>query len=81
MSDAGAVVTYEIATEDGKKFCNCRIEGDITILTSKEGSLSLPLLLKQVTNPEVARTMRQKRRKGDYVSVWPSLAQACGESP
>lgn len=62
MMKNGSVTDYVISTEDGKRFCDCRLNGGIPILISKEGSISLTLLLKQIENPEIAKKMRLKKR-------------------
>ena len=54
---------YEIATEDGKMFCKCTLNEGNPILTTKEGSLPLTLLLEQAYQPKVAKEMRQRGRK------------------
>ena len=55
--------SYEIATEDGRMFCKCSMNEGGPVFTTKEGSLRLTLLLKQVYNPSIAKQLRQKGRK------------------
>ncbi len=57
------VMKYEIATEEGKKFCECVRNGDEVILMTKEGPLRLLNLLEQVANPLVAENRRAVGRR------------------
>ena len=57
------VIRYDIATEEGKKFCECVRNGDEVILITKEGPLRLLNLLEQVANPLVAENRRSLKRK------------------
>ncbi len=57
------VIRYDIATEEGKKFCECVRNGDEVILVTKEGPLRLLNLLEQVANPLVAANRRSVKRK------------------
>ena len=56
------VIRYDIATEEGKKFCECVRNGDEVILITKEGPLRLLNLLEQVANPLVAENRRAAGR-------------------
>ena len=54
---------FDIATEDGNLFCRCDASGEHPVFYGKNGSLSLDLLLKQMSNPALAREMRSKKSR------------------
>ena len=51
--------TFEIATEDGSHFCDCKVDGDSVRLYGKEGQLSIESLIAQIKNPKIAQSLRR----------------------
>lgn len=54
---------FEIATEDGGKFCMCDNSGASPVFYGKEGKLHLDLLLKQAHSRQFAEEMRGKKTR------------------
>ena len=53
---------FEIATEDGSKFCTCDNKDGIPVLYNKEGRpLPIHSLMEQAYHPEIARKMRKRK--------------------
>lgn len=62
VEDNVEVVVYDIATDDGKKFCECRKSKYQVILSTKQGDISIMSLVEQVADPSVAYRKRKKKR-------------------
>ena len=62
---AESVTIYDIAAENGKKFCECKKDGNDIILATKQGSISFMLLMEQVMNRDIAYRMRHGNRLGN----------------
>ena len=54
---------FEIATEDGKKFCMCDNSGAAPVLIGKEGRIDLNDLIHQAHDRNYARKMRREKKR------------------
>ena len=68
IEDNEGVVVYDIATDDGKKFCECRKTKYKVILSTKQGDISIMSLVEQVADPSAAYRKRKKKDKKACIS-------------
>ena len=61
--DIEAVLVFDIATDDGRKFCECKKSKYQVILSTKQGDISIMSLVVQVADPTVAYRKRKKKDK------------------
>ena len=54
------VLVYDIATENGKKFCECKRQGDYVVLSTKQGELTLLGLMEQISDQKKAKYRRNR---------------------
>ena len=55
-------MVYDIAADNGKKFCECKKKGNDVILSTKQGDIELLDLMEQITNYRSAMKKRNKQK-------------------
>lgn len=64
MMESGMEEVFEITSDDGKRFCDCRIgEGGDPELYAKDRRISMTNLMRQALNPALAKEKMQKRKE------------------